>query len=165
MEISIQPVSLFTAIILTGLSAGLFYAWEVSVIPGTRKVSNTVYLETMQLINRAIYNPGFFVIYFGSLLLLILSTIQHFHTGTSFWILLAATICYLIGTFAVTAFGNIPLNNALDILDLSALSTQQITAFRENYEQQWNLFHHIRTLFSVIAFLLAVLVLFIQNSL
>lgn len=57
MEISIKTITLFAAALLTGLSAGLFYAWAVSVIPGTRKVTDMIYLETMQSINRAIRNP------------------------------------------------------------------------------------------------------------
>jgi hypothetical protein len=41
---------MFSAIVLTGLSAGLFYAWAVSVIPGTKKVKDFTYLETMTIV-------------------------------------------------------------------------------------------------------------------
>ena len=78
MDISIKSAVLFGAVILTGLSAGLFYAWQVSVIPGTQKVGDLTYLESMQSINRAILNPAFFLIFFGSLILLILSSIFEF---------------------------------------------------------------------------------------
>ena len=115
MEFSIKSLSLFTAVLLTGLSAGFFYAWMVSVIPGTRKVVDMTYLETMQSINRAILNPAFFLIFFGSLILLAVSAVQQFNSGITFWLLLGATITYLIGTFGVTVFGNVPLNDALDV--------------------------------------------------
>ncbi len=157
MEISIKSIILFITILLTGLSAGLFFAWSVSVIPGTRKVQDIIYLETMQSINRAILNPAFFLIFFGSLLLLAISTIQQFQTGISFWILLVAALAYLIGTFGVTVFGNVPLNNSLDVLQLSDLSNDQITNMRQHYEVNWNRLHMIRTVFAVLSFLLSLL--------
>ncbi len=153
MELSFKTTILFVAIVLTGLSAGFFYAWLVSVIPGTRKVTDPVYLETMQAINKAILNPAFFLVFFGSPLALGISTIQQYHSGIPFWLLLAATVIYLIGTFGVTAFGNVPLNDALDALDLAELSEVKRIAFRSTYEQKWNRLHLIRTVFAVVAFL------------
>lgn len=160
MELSIKSITLFTGIVLTGLSAGLFYAWMVSVIPGTRKVVDMTYLESMQSINREILNPAFFLIFIGSPLFLTISTIQQFSSGTSFWLLLAATVTYLIGTFGVTVFGNVPLNDALDILDLAQMGNKKIIEFRNTYEQQWNRLHLIRTVFAVLSFMLSVLGLF-----
>lgn len=92
MDFSIKSFTLFTAIALTGLSAGLFYAWSVSVIPGTRKIPDPVYLETMQSINRAILNPAFFLIFFGSPLALGISTFQQVGGGWAFGLLLGATL-------------------------------------------------------------------------
>lgn len=162
MEISIKSITLFTAIILTGLSAGLFYAWQVSVIPGTKKVIDPTYLETMQSINKAILNPAFFLSFFGSLIALSLSTIQQYGSGISFWIILAATIIYLIGTFGITAFGNVPLNDALEALDLAELSDSKIVEFRKYYEGKWNRLHVIRTLFSVLAFVASLITVFTE---
>lgn len=160
MEISIKTITLILAITLTGLSAGLFYAWAVSVIPGTRRVVDLTYLETMQSINRAILNPAFFLIFFGSLLLLIVSTVQQYQSGSTFWLLLAAALTYLIGTFGVTAFGNVPLNNALDVLELGELSQEIIASTRKNYEVKWNRLHTIRTVFSVLSFVFSLVAAF-----
>ena len=82
MDISFKSIILFGAVVLTGLSAGLFCAWSVSVIPGTKRVADLAYLETMQSINRAILNPVFFLIFFGSVVLLSISSIYHFKTNT-----------------------------------------------------------------------------------
>jgi uncharacterized membrane protein len=160
MELSIKSTTLLVAVLLTGLSAGLFYAWMVSVIPGTRKVVDLTYLETMQSINRAILNPAFYMIFFGSVLLLAISTIQHYQAGNLFWWLLTASIVYLIGTFGVTVFGNVPLNDALDVLNLSELTNNQIVEFRKDYEQKWNRLHLIRTVFAVLSFLISLLGVF-----
>ncbi|MDW7691950.1 DUF1772 domain-containing protein [Flammeovirgaceae bacterium SG7u.111] len=164
MGISIKSITLFSAVLFTGLSAGLFYAWAVSVIPGTKKVIDMTYLETMQSINRAILNPAFFLSFFGSLLLLTISSIQQYQTGLTFWIMLAATLTYLVGTFGVTAFGNIPLNNTLDALALNKLNINQLTEFRTNYEVKWNKLHMIRTAFSILSFSLSLIAVFSHSK-
>jgi uncharacterized membrane protein len=160
MELSIKSITLFTAVILTGLSAGLFYAWAVSVIPGTRRVVDLTYLESMQSINREILNPAFFLVFFGSPVALALSTLQQRDTTATFWWLLAATATYLVGTFGVTAFGNVPLNDTLEVLDLAGLTEPEITDFRTSYESPWNRLHWVRTVFAVLAFLCSLLAVF-----
>ena len=160
MEMSTKTLVHFIAIALTGLSAGLFYAWSVSVIPGTKKIPDLHYPETMQAINRAILNPWFFLSFIGCLIGLGWSTYLHAKGDSTFWLLLSATIVYLIGTFGVTAFGNVPLNEALDALHLRQLSTREIKDWRTAYETKWNVFHTIRTLFAIVSFLMALLAAF-----
>ena len=155
MDFSIKSIALYGSVIFTGLSAGLFFAWSVSVIPGTKKVLDLTYLETMQSINRAILNPLFFLIFFGSIVLLSVASIYEFHSNRwAFILMLASSMIYLIGTIGVTALGNVPLNNELDALVLAELSPKEITAFRKHYEHNWNRLHLIRTAFAVLSFLL-----------
>jgi uncharacterized membrane protein len=163
MEISIKSFTLFGAVVLTGLSAGFFYAWQVSVIKGTLLVKDAVYLETMQSINRAILNPWFFAIFFGSLIFLSIGSIYQFNTNKwVFGLILAASTVYLVGTFGITAAGNVPLNDELDALNLSELTSEKMAEFRSYYETKWNRLHLQRTVFSVLSFVLAVLALFIE---
>ncbi len=164
MEISIKSFSLITAVLISGLSAGLFYAWQVSVIPGTKKVIDATYLESMQAINRAILNPAFFLIFFGTLICLAICTVQQYNNGVTFWFLLAATLFYLFGTFGVTAFGNVPLNDSLEIINLSELMEPDLFELRSTYEKKWNRFHLIRTIFSVLSFLLSIIGLFAYSN-
>ena len=147
------------ALLSTGLSAGLFYAWVVSVIPGTRRMADHSYLEAMQHINRAILNPGFFTIFFGALLLMLWNTYLEFKVdvGLSFYYTLAALAVYLVGTIGITAAGNVPLNEALDLIELNKLGTEELKMTRQAYETKWNRFHNIRTLFSIISFVLLLL--------
>ena len=156
MELSLKTILLFASCLLVGLSAGFFYAWSVSVIPGTRKVVDSTYLETMQKINRAILNPGFFIIFFISLLALVVDTILHFESKLTFQLLLTSTIIYGLGTIGVTMMGNVPLNNQLDVLNLEKLSSVQLHEFRMHYELKWNRLHTIRTMAAVLAFTLSI---------
>lgn len=156
MELSIKTMVLLLAVITTGLSAGLFTAWQISVIPGTKRIGAMTYLETMQSINQAILNPAFFLVFFGAFILVLISTIQQYGNGQIFGLLLAASITYLLGTIGVTLFGNVPLNDSLDVLNLGELIEPQVSRFRENYELRWNRFHLVRTLCSLVAFLFTV---------
>ncbi len=165
MEISLKSFTLFGAILLTGLSAGLFYAWSVSVIPGTQRLSDTTYLETMQSINRAILNPAFFTVFFGCTCLLGASVIFQFSDQKlSFWFVLGAFTAYLLGTIGVTGLGNVPLNNELDALNLSRMGQEKLAEFRAYYESNWNRLHTIRTTFAVCSFVLAVLSIFTMTK-
>ena len=161
MEISIKSFILFGAVVLTGLSAGLFFAWSISVIPGIQKVVDSTYLETMQSINRAILNPAFYVIFFGSVIFLSIGSIYEFNTNKNiFWLMLASSIFYLVGTVGVTVLGNVPLNDQLEVLNLGEMASNKISTFRELYETNWNRLHLIRTVFAVASFLLSALAVF-----
>jgi uncharacterized membrane protein len=117
----------------------------------------------MQSINRAILNPAFFFIFFGSIILLSVASIYEFHTSKlTFSLVLAASICYLIGTVGVTGLGNVPLNDQLEALDLLSLKNKQMADFRAFYESKWNLLHQIRTVCAVGSFALLVLAVFTQ---
>lgn len=164
MEFSPNVATLLGAAFLTGLSAGLFYAWQVSVIPGTRKLGDMVYLQTMQAINREILNPGFFLIFFGSLVLLAINSFQQYQSDLAFWLVLTACLAYLFGTLVVTSFGNVPLNNELEALELGGLSLDQLKRFRKHYEAKWNRLHLIRTFFAVLAFFSSLAALWVSSS-
>ncbi len=165
MEISIKSITLFGSLILTGLSAGFFYAWQVSVIPGTLKINDLNYLETMQSINREILNPRFFLIFFGPILLLLVASVFSFSSQKMvFALMILATLTYLIGTFGITVGGNVPLNDQLDALNIADLSMEKMAEFRAKYEIEWNKFHTRRTAFAVLSFILALLAAFIEYT-
>lgn len=111
----------------------------------------------MQSINRAIQNPVFFAAFFGAPIFLPLSAFLHYGQLMRFRFLLAATVIYLIGTFGVTVFGNVPLNNALDRFNLKSATKEETALQRANFERRWNSLNTIRTVSSALAVLLVVL--------
>jgi len=152
-----NDILLTTGVMGTGLVAGLLYGWAVSVIPGTSRVSDHTYVETMQDINRAIINPAFIIPFMGVPLALGAASILHFRTGDTRrgWLLASATIAYLVGVLGVTIRGNIPLNDALDAFDLPVAASEDLSERRSTYEGAWNRFHRVRTAASVVSFGLA----------
>ena len=146
-----------TSVIGTGLVAGLLYGWAVSVIPGTTRVGDRTYVETMQDINRAIINPAFIIPFIGVPLALGAASVLHLRTGDARrgWLLASGTGTYLIGVLGVTVRGNIPLNDALDAFDLPDAADDALSDRRHTYERPWNRFHRLRTTAGVVSFGLA----------
>lgn len=141
---------------ITGLTAGLFYSWSVSVTPGIGRLGDSEYLASFQAMNRAIINPLFMICFLGTAAMLPVAMFAH--RGTQqFWLLLAATVCYLAGVIAVTFAGNIPLNNALDKLNIASSTADQLATFRAQFENKWNTLNHIRSVANTAALVLAIL--------
>lgn len=141
-----------------GLIAGLFYSYSCSVNPGLKALNDFGYLSAMQSINRAILNPVFFFSFMGTLILLPISTYLSYSPSLSprFWLLLSATLLYVVAVFGVTMFGNVPLNDALDKFNLSTATADELAAQRALFEAKWNMLHAIRTWASVLSFILAI---------
>ena len=156
-------ISLATATILTGLSAGLLYGWRVSVIPGTGRTSSHAYVETMQAINRAILNPAFFL---GAPVAIAAATVASFvdDANARAGLLAFAFVLYLTTTVVTTAVGNIPLNDQLEAFDVSGATSDEVDATRVAYERPWNRWHDVRTVSSASAFVLCVLAAFVDVS-
>ncbi len=143
----------FIATLLCGLVAGLLYGYDCSVNIGLGNLSDRAYLDAFQSINKAIQNPYFFTSFIGTLVVLLLTTwYSYAKMPSAFYLLLAATIVYVVGVLGVTAFGNIPLNEALANFDLTTANEQAIAEHRLKFESAWNTFHRIRTLAAVVSF-------------
>ena len=157
--LSFSNIVLIITALVTALIAGLFYAYSCSVNPGLGKLPDEQYLAAMQSINKAILNPLFFISFMGTLLLLPVSTFMSYGQPLSmrFWCLLTATIVYGIGTFGVTMFGNVPLNDSLEKFDVANATVDAINAQRLAFEKPWNSFHTVRTLASAAAIVLVII--------
>ncbi|WP_281322385.1 DUF1772 domain-containing protein [Flavobacterium aestivum] len=147
------------AVLATGLVAGLFYGYSCSVNSGLGNLSDEKYLEAFQSINRVIQNPMFFLSFMGSVFILPISSYLMYRNGvsTSFYLLIGATLVYLISVFGVTVVGNVPLNDQLDKFSILSATANEISAMRKAFETPWNAYHSVRTIGSVLSFVLAVL--------
>ena len=145
--------TLFIAIILTGLSAGLCFTWGNAVTTGIANLNDQGYLQAFQAMNRTIQNPLFFLVFFGPILLTFWSSfINRTDSISIFWLCFSAGLIYLVGLALVTIFGNVPLNEMLDKTDLLSSSVEELAQLRNQFEQPWNRFHTIRTVSSTISF-------------
>ena len=152
-------IILVLATTCTGLMAGLFFSYSCSVVAGLGGLPDQEYLAAMQSINKAIQNPAFFIIFFGTLLLLPLSTYLNYSQPTSktFWFLLAGTILYIVAVFGTTVIGNIPLNNSLDKFKLYNATKEAISSQRIMFENRWNKLNNIRTIASILSLVFVII--------
>ncbi|AQX10232.1 DUF1772 domain-containing protein [Elizabethkingia ursingii] len=153
-----QDITLILTGITTALMAGLFFSYSVSVNWGLGKLADKEYLQAMQSINREILNPIFFICFFGALITLPIATFQEFHHHkTAFILLLLASLFYIIGVFGITSAFNVPLNDKLDLLDLTKASDIAIKQMRGSFERAWNNWNTIRTFSSVVSIALVII--------
>ncbi|MFK0235494.1 anthrone oxygenase family protein [Streptomyces vinaceus] len=142
---------LIAATVLVGLTAGLFFAFDVSVMPALRRSDDRTLIQVMQRVNVAIVNGLFLTAFLGSLLLTALALVLHLASGAGSVAppLIAALVAYVL-QLVVTGRVNIPLNNALD----RAGPVERIAdpaAVRRAFESRWVPANHWRTLLCTIA--------------
>ena len=162
----IQILILASAILSTGLMAGIFFTWSNAVKPGIGKLSDLEYLKALQSMNRVILNIPFKIVFFISIISVALVPLLYFdlYPSNIFWLLIFALVSYWVGAFSVTLFGNIPLNEKLDKINLKSISSQKIKLLRESIESNWNNLNLIRTISSFMAFLLLIISLILINN-
>lgn len=157
-KFDISQLTLIAATLLTGLSAGLCFIWTNTITPGIGRLEDLGYLQAFQQMNRVILNPLFFLIFFGPVILIPLSTYLLKGAPTQVvWIVGTASLLYAIGLGLITIFGNVPLNEILDKSPLAHMSLDELKALRGQFEVRWNRLHLIRTLTSALAFLLLII--------
>lgn len=151
-------IVLLAAAVTTCLSAGIFYAYAVSVVPGIGRIKDGAYLSAIQSINRAILNPWFFVVFMAPVFLLPFGAWQQFSrpADAAWWALAAAAAVYIIGVFGVTVVCNVPLNEWLDKQDLATAGEDVLKEWRLRFEGPWNRWNLVRTVASVISAILSV---------
>ena len=150
----VRALLLGGATLTTGLVAGVFYAYSVSVDPGLAAQSDASYVATMQEINERIQNPLFFASFIGAVLFLLAALVVHLPGLRSGRFLLISLACllYIGGGFLLTAFINVPMNDQLATVDPEA-PPRVLAKAREVYEGPWDFWNGVRTVFSTLAFL------------
>jgi uncharacterized membrane protein len=145
----VEPAVMTAAVVLTGLVAGLFAAFDYCVMPGLRRVADDAFVATMRGINVAIINPVFGVVFGGALVAAGAAVAVSWSEPTARWWATAGFVLY-VGTLAITGLRNVPLNEALEDGPLS--STADASALRAEFERSWTRWNLTRTATSCGAF-------------
>jgi uncharacterized membrane protein len=139
----VRGAVLVVTTLLTGLTAGFFYTWSISIMPTLRGVDDRTFIDFMQKINRDILNLRFFVSFMGSLLFGLISLILFL--GQPFDVLLPVIVSfasYLV-CFGVTVRVHVPLNVRLDRKgDPDQIS--DLAGARAEFEDRWTRFNGVR---------------------
>ena len=165
MQLTLNLTSLIITIFFTGLTAGLCFTWANAVTPGIGRLDDLGFLQAFQQMNRAIINPIFIVVFMGPTITHIANIILFKSANpTIFWLILTASILYLIGLTFITVFGNVPLNEMIDKVELLTASPEELKTLRDQFEIRWNRFHMVRTITTSLSFFLLILSLLMYNK-
>jgi uncharacterized membrane protein len=150
---TVRALMLGGATLTTGLVAGVFYAYSVSVNLGLAAQPDVSYVATMQEINERIQNPLFFASFFGAALFPLPALVVHLPRLRSgrFQLILLACLLYIGGGFLLTAFVNVPMNDQLAAVDPDA-PARVFSEARDAYEGPWDFWNGVRAVFSTLSF-------------
>lgn len=150
--IALRIAALAAAVVGTGLVAGLFYAYVISVMPALGQTQDRVLIEVMQRINVVIVNPWFMIPFLGTVGFTALAFALHLgkdQRATLLWIGIGLTLNVI--AFLVTIALNVPLNTALEAAgDPSAIA--DTAAVRADYESAWVRWNTLRAVLHTAAF-------------
>lgn len=142
---------LLAAMLSMGLTAGLFYAFVVSVMPGLARTDDQTFVTVMQLINEVIQNPAFTASSVGALVFTAVAAFLEHRLGARAavrWILVALAL-YIVA-IAITMGINVPLNDTLAAAgDPSRVA--DIAAVRNDFVGPWEAPHLVRTVACTLA--------------
>ena len=140
--------SLITATFLCSLVAGFLFAYAVVVMPGLKKLNDKDFIRAFQVTDGIIQNnqPLFILMWLGSIIALILATIQGAEVldGADLYLLLLAATLYFVGVQALTVVVNLPLNNQLQKHHVDVMNDAELATARQEFESSWNRFNVIR---------------------
>lgn len=144
----LNNVVLTVVIVATGLSAGIYLAFSVLVMPTVRSAPAAQAVETMQEINKRALEPIFMMVFFGAALGSIAVLAIGWSTSLTVPALVGAVLSLL--AFVVTAVMNQPLNRQLDDLEPD---TVQHTSDLAALLTRWTYANHLRAGMATLGFL------------
>ena len=142
-------IVLVAAVIAMGLLAGLFYAFDVAVMPGLTAAEDRTLVDAMQ---QMIDLPAFPLTLLAAPALAVVALVQARRSGsagTARWIV-AALVLYVL-TVLVTVAVHFPLNDDLEQAGDPA-RIENLAAVRDDFAGPWAAWNIVRTLALTAAF-------------
>ena len=137
-------VATITAIVGTALVGGIFLAFSNFVMKALERVPSSEGMLAMQTINVTVLNRWFLGVFMGTAvvsLILAIVAIAGWTSAESPY-LLGGAVAYIGGTWLVTAFGNVPLNNELAAVEARDPKSSKIW---DHYLEYWTTLNTRRT--------------------
>jgi uncharacterized membrane protein len=140
------------AVIAMGLLAGLFYAFDVAVMPALTAADDRTLVDAMQQMIDKIENPAFFLTFLGAPALATAALFQARRSGSTkpaAWI--AVGLALYAVTVVVTFAFHFPLNDDLKAAGDPA-RIANLGAVRDDFVTPWVAWNIVRTLATTAAF-------------
>ena len=152
---SLFDAALMAATLACALTAGLVFGFAVVVMPGIAKLPDRDFLQAFKRMDGMIQNgaPLFMLVWVGSIvsviLTLVLGTLQL--QWIELYLLWFASSLYLLGVQGPTIRFNIPLNNAVQALEMDSLTEPELAEARAQFEAPWNRWNRFRTMTATVS--------------
>ncbi|WP_328516566.1 anthrone oxygenase family protein [Tardiphaga alba] len=140
----------FLAAIGSGLMAGLFFIFSVTIMSALGKLPVPAGIAAMQSINTTILNPLFLAAFMGTALVCVIIAViamLDWAGPASGWLVTGALL-YVAGTFLVTIIFNVPMNDALAA---ATPDSSEAASLWTRYLAVWTGWNHVRTVTSTAA--------------
>ena len=154
-------VSLICSILSCTLVTGFTLLYAVVIMPGLSKLDDKEFIKAFQVTDGIIQNnqPIFILIWVGSIISVLGTIITSILSLgiVEAWLIIFASVIYLLGVQGITISIHLPLNKNIQKIDVNSNNSQTLSEVRRNFEKKWNYFNNIRTgiaLFVILIFLL-----------
>ena len=155
----VEKTSIALAAAVLGLMAGFFWTYSYNVNLAMLQVDGATYATVQSLFNVNVRHAAFFMLFFGGGLFPLLALVinqRHWRTS-AFWLLVAATVIYVLGIIVFTRQVNLPLNALTE-----AWNPKQLPADWSQVRDRWNEANMIRAWLACTAFALALAALVVR---
>lgn len=143
------------ALLFSGAIFGFFYAWVCSTMWGLDAAPPKVAIEAMQAMNASVRNGVFAPAFFGTPFVLAAvgfwARLEGFRAA--FWFLLLAAAVYFGGGLLLTMFINVPMNEALALVEVPS-DAQAAHKIWFEYSGPWQVWNITRTVLSGVSLVL-----------
>ncbi len=147
------PIVGTAALLGSALIGGVFFAFSSFVMKALARVPSSEGIAAMQSINVVVINSSFLGAFMGTAVLSLgvvgLALVRWGHPSAMFF--LGGAVFYVVGTFLVTVFGNVPLNDQLAAVSATDPATRDVW---DHYLDRWTMWNHVRTVAAMVAALL-----------
>ena len=137
-------------------------AFASVVMPGIGELDDREFIRSFQVIDRIIQRgqPAFGLVWVGSFVTLLLSTVTGVLQldGIERAFIVVSAIVYVLGVQVPTFRINVPLNNALQRMDVDVMDEDALKSARAAFENRWVRWNAIRT---VLASLVSLALMFV----
>ncbi len=150
------PVVGTMALLGSALVGGIFFAFSSFIMKALAGVPSAEGIGAMQSINVVVLNASFLGAFMGTAVLSLLAgglALAGWGRPSALFFL-GGAICYLVGTFLVTALRNVPLNDQLAAVSATDPGARDVWKL---YLDRWTMWNHVRTAAALAAALLYIL--------
>ncbi len=141
------------ALLGSALIGGVFFTFSSFVMKALARVPSANGIAAMQSINVVVINPSFVGAFMGTAVLSlgIIGFALTRGSDPAALFFLGGAVSYFTGTFLVTMFGNVQLNNQLAAVSATDPAASDVW---NHYLERWTMWNTVRTVAAMVAALL-----------